>query len=770
MKRLLLLLLLLAPALADDYEFLGDYRSHRMVDNRLEITTSNRPLTLTFHQGEVIRVQLGPDAEPSETVLQPLPPATFKVEDRPEALSIDCGYALVVVKKNPVRLSFLRSDGSLVLLDDESFGHGWDGKEIRTWKKLWPKEQFFGLGEKTGPINKAGRFWTMWNSDIPGYTNETDPIYGTIPFFLGRHHRMTYGIFFDNPYRSTFNLGAGNDRLFSFGAAGGSLDYYVFLGADAKRILDSYTRLTGRMAMPPKWALGNQQCRWSYYPDYEIRDVARNYRQRKIPADVLYLDIHFMDAYKVFTWDAERFPAPEALLQELKSQGFKVVTIIDPGVKVEPGYAVHDTGLAGDHFLKYLDGKPFRGQVWPGWCYFPDFRKPATRAWWGRLDADHRARGVAGFWNDMNEPALWGREMPFVVEGIKRLHNLYGYLMARATYEGLVAADPKLRPFIVSRASYAGMQKYAAIWTGDNSATFDDLALSIRMAIGLGVSGVPFVGPDIGGFIGRPTPELYIRWIQVGSMMPFMRTHSTRDTPDQEPWSLGEQVEDISRAVIERRYALMPYLYSQLHHAHRTGTPILRPLWLEFPDDELAYQVEDEFLVGPALLVAPVVADAQRFRKVHLPPGGWWDLDANQLVAGDILTEVPLERLPLYQRAGSIVCRRPPTQWVDQTPLTSLQLSVVRGRGEADLILDDSLTIDAPTEEIHFVQGQALTITSQPGPRVSQIRELTLTWHDLDRSTLRLNGQSVPSTYNPATRTLEARLPFTPGKLSLEFE
>lgn len=768
MRRFIFLFwVLITPAFADDYRFLGDYTSHTLSGGCLELKTTNRPLTLTFYDKEAVRVQMGERVRPSEAVLKPLEETAVEVVDDGERLVAKTKYARVVVSKRPLRLSFLRPDGTLVLEDDKAFGHGWDGLEVRTWKKLLADEQFFGLGEKTGPLDKRGRFWTMWNSDIPGYNNDTDPIYSSIPFFIGRHGGVSYGIFYDNPYRSTFNLGAGNDRLFSFGSTDGSLDYYVFLGSDVKKILDSYTLLTGRMAMPPKWALGYQQCRWSYYPDYEVKDLARNFRQRRIPADVLYLDIHFMDAYKVFTWDSERFPNPERLLEELKESGFKVVTIIDPGVKIEEGYSMHDEGVAGDHFLKYLDGTLFRGQVWPGWCYFPDFRKESTRAWWGSWDAKHRARGVAGFWNDMNEPALWGREMPFVVEGIKRLHNLYGYLMAQSTYEGLLAADPTLRPFVVTRASYAGIQKYAAVWTGDNSASFDDMALSVRMCLGLGLSGVPFVGPDIGGFIGRPSPELYARWIALGSMTPFMRTHSSHDTPDQEPWSLGEEIEKISRKHIERRYELMPYLYSLFHDAHGSGTPVMRPLWLEFPHDDRSYGVEDQFMLGPSLLVCPVLAEGQRFRKLYLPTGGWWDVEDGALHHGpkDLIVEAPLDKLPLFQRAGSIVCRQPVMQWVDQLPLKELRVEAVVGKGRFDLYLDDGLTVNSAVERVHFEQGDTLRISSRSGAKVREIGRLRLTWHGAPSGELLLNGRTIEADYHTESKTWECAVDFRPGDL-----
>ena len=704
---LVFLLLSLLPAVADDYQFLGDYRSHKKTADGIRIETSNKSLTVQVFEG-MLRVQLeGPAAQESE--FSPPSPQNFSVEESKESLQLSFEGGTVEFSKSPLRMTIRRSDGSVVCADDPSFGHGWDGKEVRVWKQLADDHRFFGLGEKSGDVDRRGRFFTNWNSDIPAYRNDTDPLYCGIPFFSGMTQGKAFGIFFANSYRSTFNLGAGNKRLFSFGAEDGPLVYYVFLGPDMKSVLRNYSALTGPMGLPPKWALGYQQCRWSYYPEYEVRDLAKEFRQRKIPVDVLYFDIHYMDAYKVFTWHPERFPRPQELLGDLQEEGFKTVTIIDPGVKVEPGYSVYDEGLVSDYFLKYLDGELFSGQVWPGWCHFPDFRKSGTREWWGKKNADLRQMGVSGFWNDMNEPALWGKEMPFVVEGIKRLHNRYALLMAKATYEGLLQADPDRRPFIVTRAGWAGIQKYSAVWTGDNSASYDDLSLSIRTNLGLGLSGVPFVGCDIGGFIGSPDPELYTRWMQAASLSPFMRSHTVHDSPDQEPWSYGEETERRCREAIERRYRLLPLLYSELYNSHQTGLPMYRPLWLEFPQDKMCFSSEfqHQFLIGEQLLAAPVLRKGQRFQKVYLPGGDWYEPSTGTLHQGgqSVLVEADLDTLPLFYRSGSIIPSRATQQFVDEKPLDELELTIVPGSsGHCRVVLDDGLSLDGATQFLYFTR------------------------------------------------------------------
>ena len=331
MKRLILLLLLLShPLLAQDYTFLGDYKSHEQKDSTLVVHTSNRDLTLNVHEGGVVKVLVGDEKGSTPLEMASLKAQPYSLEESPESLRLNFPEGRIDLQKVPLRMTITRNDGSAVLADDPSFGHGWHGNEVRTWKVLDDSTRFYGLGEKSGDVDKRGRFFTNWNSDIPAYRNDTDPLYCNIPFFSGVKDGKAFGIFFPNSYRSTYNLGAGNKRLYSFGADDGNLSYYVFMGPSMKGVLAEYTRLTGRPMLPPKWALGYQQCRWSYYPEYEIRDVAKEFRQREIPFDVLYFDIHFMDAYKVFTWHPERFPNPKQLLSDLQAQGIKTVTIIDP--------------------------------------------------------------------------------------------------------------------------------------------------------------------------------------------------------------------------------------------------------------------------------------------------------------------------------------------------------------------------------------------------------------------------------------------------------
>ena len=404
----------------------------------------------------------------------------------------------VVISKNNSTCQFYSNRGQLINADDAGLGVAWLGDEVVCYKGINDGEKFLGLGEKTKGLNKRGNSFTNWNTDYFAYPTDGDPLYCSIPFYIGVNGDLLYGIFLDNSYKSKFNFGASNNRFMSFGAEGGDLNYYFISGESIPEILFEYAQLTGRMELPPLWSLGFQQCRYSYYPDQDVLRLAETFRDKGIPCDVIYLDIHYMEEYKVFTWDKERFPEPKRMLEKLKSMGFKVVVIMDPGVKVEEGYKPYDEGKAKDLFIKYPDGTNYEGEVWPGWCHFPDFTKAETRNWWAESMQEMIGEGLSGFWNDMNEFSTWGQDLPnlmtFDYEGetstTKRARNVYGMQMARSTNEGSKRHMPENRPFILTRAGFAGIQRYAAVWTGDNVAYDDHMNLGIRMVTGLGLSGV----------------------------------------------------------------------------------------------------------------------------------------------------------------------------------------------------------------------------------------------------------------------------------------
>ncbi len=621
----------------------------------------------------------------------------------------------VVVRHAPFRIAFQDASGASLDEDDPTRGMASAGKAVRVWKRLRDDEHVYGFGEKAGRLDKrgwslGGYQYTMWNTDTYAWDSSTDPLYVSVPFFIVMREGRAHGIFLDNTYRSTFDVGREAREMLSFGAAGGELDYTFIQGPHPKQVVERYTALTGRIPLPPRWALGFNQCRWSYYPESRVRLLAATFREKRVPADVLWLDIDYQAGFKPFTWDKDRFPDPAKMIADLRAQGFHVVTIVDPHPKKEPGYRPYDEGIAGGHFVKNADGSVFEGPVWPsgarrnpGNSVFPDFTRPATREWWGGLYKELVAIGVAGIWNDMNEPAVWIHpqdSMPMDVrhdnEGQptdhREAHNVYGMLNSRSTFEGLTRLRPDARPFVLTRSSFAGGQRYAAVWPGDNTADWSSLRQSLPTLMGLGLSGFSFVGADIGGFAHYPSGELFTRWIQAGVFNPFMRAHTEAATPDQEPWSFGTRYEAINKRAIELRYELLPEIYGVMEEASRTGIPAMRPMFLEFPEDPQTWSRDDQHFFGADLLVAPVLREGLTERDVYLPAGEWYDFWTGASLTGGRSMRVPvtIESLPIYVRAGAFVFRQPVVQHTGEMAGQPLLVSVYPApRSEASFYEDD---------------------------------------------------------------------------------
>jgi alpha-glucosidase len=593
---------------------------------------------------------------------------------------------VVTVGLAPWTVEVHRPDGSPVLRERGAAGalppYAVAGDGFVLQRGAAPEDQVYGLGEKAGGGNRRGRSFTLWNTDVldpdasgafaRGYdpsdpradntSAQFDPYYVSIPFLHHRDARTgdVAGSFVDNGYRGRYDLTAPDGFEIAFD--GGQWCEYVLAGPAMPDVVGAYTWLTGRTALPPVWALGYQQCRWHVYRQDEVVALAARMREAGVPCDALWLDIDHMSGYRVFTWDRERFDDPAALVGALAEHGMRLVTIIDPGVKVDPGWDVFDDAVARDLLCRTADGEVYVGQVWPGDTAFPDFTLPETRQWWGGLNAAHVRSGLAGIWNDMNEPAT-GNVVP---DGMlfdhgraphARFHNQYALLMAMGTVAGLRAELPGQRPFVLSRAGSAGIQRYAATWTGDNQARWDHLAVSVPMSTGLGLSGQAFVGSDIGGFAGSADPELFVRWMQYGVLTPFARNHQMTGQQDRYPWAFGPEVLDVVREAVRLRYRLLPYLYSAFVEAATTGAPVQRPLVLDHQHDDVAAACEDQFTLGRDLLVAPVLEPGATTRRVYLPAGQWWDLGGGVLLDGGRHVELaaPPERIPLLLRAGAVL-------------------------------------------------------------------------------------------------------------------
>ncbi|MDI1337146.1 MAG: glycoside hydrolase family 31 protein [Lacunisphaera sp.] len=678
-------------------------------------------VTLTVLAPDLVRVRTlfaGQPAAPDHSwavARTDWPAADWSLAETPAAFTLTTGELAVVVHRDPLLIEFRdAATGRVINRDERPMARDPKSGRVAAAKQFGFDEHFYGLGEKTAHLDRRRSRFVLWNSDTPGYTEGTDPIYQSIPFYLGWEDGRAYGLFYDNSHRTTFDFGYTGQEAAAYEAAGGVLDYYFFHGPALKKIIGRYTDLTGRMPLPPLWALGHQQSRYSYYPDKMVEQVAAQYRAHRLPLDVIHLDIHYMDAYRVFTWNQDRFPDPAGLAKKLSERGVKLITIVDPGVKYQPAdpaapgknYPVYDEGLAQDYFLRRQDGSLYIGEVWPGKAVFVDYTKENARRWWGEK---HRAlidRGIAGIWTDMNEPSDFvdksgatQRDVVFDDLGAKSLYaqnrNTFALNMARATYEGLQRLQPDKRPFVITRAGYAGIQRYAITWIGDSNATFDQLALSVPMFASMGLSGQPFVGADTPGFIGRGSAELLVRAYQVAAFTPFCRNHTAVDVYDHEPWRFGVPYENMVRAALELRYRLLPFLYTTLEEAHRTGVPLFRPLLLEFQQDYTALNLDDQFMVGAALLAAPVVRDNERARDVYLPAGRWYDywtgaaLDAT----GDLRrVDAPLERMPLFVRGGSIVPSTIAMNHTGEKPWNPLRFDVwpdANGAATGSLYEDD---------------------------------------------------------------------------------
>jgi alpha-glucosidase len=629
-------------------------------------------------------------------------PPRVHLVDAPE-LAIEVGGWRAVVQRSPLRIHFQSPDGHGFARD--SLGPAWRGSRFGVWKRGPESARYYGAGEKAYPLERSGHYFVNWNTDAPAYGTESDPLYKSIPFFACLEPRsgappFAHGIFLDNSWRSYLDFGGQAVGHYGFGADGGEIAYYVFGGPTLADVLRQYTELTGRTPLPPKWALGYHQSRWSYFPDANVREIVDRFRSRSIPLDALYLDIHYMHDYRIFTWDPDRFPDHRRLLSDLRDRGIRPIIIVDPGVKSDPDYAVAREGLHGEHFVRYPDGSVYEGKVWPGACYFPDFTRPETRSWFGSWCNRALDDGVAAFWTDMNEPSNHSfRTLPdFIPHHMEgrggthlEAHNVYGFQMARAVFESSLSHKPDERPFVLTRAAFSGSQRFAAVWTGDNVSSWEHLALAVPMLLSLGMSGIPFAGTDVGGFFGEPSPELFVRWMQLGAFTPLFRNHSIFGSPAQEPWAFGEVAEDAARTAIELRYRLLPYLYTQFREHADSGLPVMRPLVLHYSDDPDCHTIDDQFLIGENLLVAPVLRAGAEARAVYLPRGRWFEFGTDVSYEGPqrILASAPLSEIPIFVRAGTVLPLGPVLQHVEERAVRELELEVYPGSGMSRLYEDD---------------------------------------------------------------------------------
>jgi alpha-glucosidase len=765
-------------------------------------TESGAKLSLAFVSADVVHVRMAPNGKFSSAKSYAL--VAGQAPSVPAAVTNDTAQSLeiraradgarVLVHKTPrAAIEIFDAQGHLVVSDDpeRSLSFDPDTGEIETSKRRALSELYYGFGEVPLPqLSRHQQSFAFWNTDQAAYPPGAGPIYQTTPFFIALNEGASYGLFFDNTWRSHFDMGQSDPARYRFGANGGELDYYVFIGGAERspaNVLRAYGDLVGRTALPPLWALGYQQSRYSYMSQTKVEEIAHTFREKKIPADVIYLDIDYMDGYRIFTWSPKTFPQPKAMLDTLHANGFRAVTIVDPGVKVDPKYSVYQNGRAQNVFVHDAAGDELHATVWPGMCAFPDFTDAKVRSWWGALYAKPLREGVDGFWNDMNEPATFPSDLLAIIQDPQRTfpldvqhagdgtpgtharyHNIYGMQMARATWEGLHGLRPDQRPLVLTRAGYAGVQRYAAVWTGDNVSSWEHLALTIPMLTNLSASGVAFVGADVGGFMGTPGAELYTRWLQAAVLTPFLRTHSAIDTAQREPWSYGADYERINRATIELRYRLLPYIYT-LFAAHEAGAPPpLRPLWFAYPHDPKAALVDDQYLAGGDILVAPVLHEGETERRVYFPVGDdwidWWD-GTRHAGGSDAKIAAPIERLPLFVRVGASV----PTQAVVQhtgemakTPLNFVVALGANGGGTAYQDAGDGYAYRKGASRTIKLElsDNTLRVNAPAGARYQRLGAIEFLGLDAAPKSVRIDGRAIRDfAFDAASKRLRVPLP-----------
>jgi alpha-glucosidase len=717
---------------------LGAVREYRFLGSELWVDCGDPHMRVTFLTPELVRIRIVPGGDFEEEHSWDVPKVdeafqgvAVELQQTQHALFLNSEAFTVRIDKDTALMEMLTTDGKSFFTDSAS--PVWEENHYWFTKRIEEGEKYYGFGERAGRMEKQGQKMKNWNTDPASpHTAFVDPMYMSIPVYLVLRENFAYGVYVNSTWESSFDLTKPGELRFE--SDGEELDVYIAYGPQPMQVLEHLSELLGRMPMPPRWALGYHQSRWSYNSEQEVRKLADTFREKEIPCDVIHMDIDYMDGYRVFTWNDVKFPAPERMLADLKRKHFNVVTIIDPGVKVDPKYAVYREGMEKGYFIRDARGKICSGYVWPDESVFPDFGRKEVRDWWGDWQHGFAAQGVSGIWNDMNEPSIF--EKPFSLGGGRggtlplraeqgaeeeitthaELHNLYGSQMAQASYEGMRKSKPNVRSFHLTRAGFAGVQRWSASWMGDNGSCWEHLEMSIGQLMNMGVSCVPFVGADIGGFYGNATPELFARWMQIGALYPFSRGHTCTGTASQEPWQFGEEVEAIARDYLSLRYKLMPYLYSVFWKAHQHGYPVWRPLFLHYPNDKQTYHIDDQVLIGRYLMAAPILRPGQTARQVYLPDGVWYDWwDGHRFEGGRyILAEAPLEKMPLYVRAGAVIPMGPAMQFVGEKPLEPLILHVFPDdTAEFTLYEDDGVSMNYVSGDFattrYQVRGDDLT-------------------------------------------------------------
>lgn len=688
-------------------------------------------LKITVHTPEIIQLQyktrtdlqsdfsyaVTPDFQPG--------PADFQLDESGQYFELITESVVCRISKKGMNVCFMDRERNTLCEDKEGYSRR-DSvmrgiSEVKITHKAPKGTSYFGLGDKADNQDLRGKKFRNWNTDAYAYERGDDPLYRSVPFYATLYRGRACGIFLDNTYRTHFDFDSEGRQVNSFSAEGGVMNYYFIYGPELTTVSERYTQLTGTPELPALWMLGYHQCRWSYSTESRVLEIARTFREKEIPCDAIYLDIDYLEGYRSFTWNDERFPSPRKMIADLKEQGFKTVAMIDPGIKVDPDYAVYKQGLENDYFCKRPDGELMTAKVWPLESVFPDFTHPEVRNWWADWYEDLIAnKKVDGIWNDMNEPAVFEVKHKTLPDDIrhhfdgqpcshKKAHNIYGMQMSRASYQGIKRHNGNKRPFLLTRANFSGGQRYSALWTGDNIANWDHLKLANQQCQRLSISGYSFVGTDLGGFVKQPGAELFTRWLQLGVFHPLFRNHTMgynvdgasavdeesvqqkkkETTADQEPWTFGKKFTRINRSVIELRYRLLHYLYTAFWKYVESGTPILRPLTYYDQSDRTTTDYDHEFLFGDHILVSPALNRNERSVTTYFPEGRWYDFRNQKSYRGKTRynIEAPLSDIPFFVKEGTVLPLRELMQYSSERNPEMLELNVYYGDSESSSLL-----------------------------------------------------------------------------------
>ncbi|QEC67902.1 glycoside hydrolase family 31 protein [Panacibacter ginsenosidivorans] len=740
--------------------------SYKKTTSGIEGKADNAIFDVHAYSENIIRVRVSKNKRISNfsyALVDTAVPAfnNISIEDKGNTVILSTSVIVAEIRKQPFfKIIFRDKQGDI--LNEDADATGFAGDRVTAYKQLQDGERFIGMGEALGNLDRRGSGITLNNTDNYKYSDPRVPMYSSIPFYMGIHHNLVYGLFFNNTYKAFFNFGL-STPFTSVSFDGGDMDYFFMYDTSVAKIIEHYTSLTGRTQLPPMWSLGYQQSRCTYYPQDKVMWIAETFRRKQIPIDGIVLDADYQLGYEPFRTNTQRFPDLPKLSSDLKKMNIELTASVYPGVNIDSSYDSYTDGLKKNIFIKTTDDKPFQTEIAPLKVHLPDYTNAKAREWWIDKMQWMKTNGINGYWNDMNEPAVGGSYLPdnlvFDFDGRKataaEAKNVYGFQMARSSYEAALKNNNTQRPFVLTRSGFAGVQRYSAMWSGDNMATDEGLMTSVLLNTQFGISGVPFVGYDIGGYIGDGNKNLYTRWIEVGIFSPYCRNHREFFGAANEPWAYGEEAEAISKTYIGFRYQMMPYIYSAFYEASQTGLPVQRSLSINYPFDGNVYELnyQYQFLFGDAILVAPLTSK-ETSKKIYLPHGDWYNIYTDKKITApkEFTQETPACQLPIYIKASAIIPMQSLVQSTKQKPADTLFLHVYYGKEKNTFTYyeDDGNTMAYKNgnfckRNIEFDPiSKQLIVSAQEGTYTSDFHNIKLMLHGFDKSINKIDVNYKP--------------------------